>query len=203
MPDGWAFRRRIRRERAYRYNTFAMDALDGLRDEPGPKFVVGHVLLPHPPSVIDRDGTFMTADAVEAMPAGEPYRRQLDFLNGRLRSFIEGLLARPVDEQPIIILQADEGPWPGIYSRDRDFDWSTATEEMLEAKFGILNAWFVPGGQDLGLDPAQTAINTFPVLFSRYFGLDYPLLPDRVTTSRSWTRPYDLTDITDRLTSAR
>ena len=64
-----------------------------------------------------------------------------------------------------------------------------------------MNAWRVPGGADLGLTPSQTAINTFPVLFDRYFGLDYPLLPDRVSSSRSWTQPYDLTDITDRLPS--
>ena len=42
-----------------------------------------------------------------------------------------------------------------------------------------MNAWSVPGGEDLGLYPTMTAINTFPVLFSRYFGIDYPLLPDR------------------------
>ena len=37
-----------------------------------------------------------------------------------------------------------------------------------------MNAWYLPGGEDLGLYPSMTAINTFPVLFSRYFGIDYP-----------------------------
>jgi hypothetical protein len=66
-----------------------------------------------------------------------------------------------------------------------------------------MNAWYLPGGEDLGLYPTMTAINTFPVLFSRYFGIDYPLLPDRVYSSHDWSHPYDLTDITDRLPSLR
>jgi hypothetical protein len=49
----------------------------------------------------------------------------------------------------------------------------------------------------------MTSINTFPVLFDRYFGLDYATLPDRVYTSTSWVLPYGLTDITDRLPSLR
>ena len=49
----------------------------------------------------------------------------------------------------------------------------------------------------------MTAINTFPTLFSRYFGIDYPHLPDASTRSHDWSHPYDLTDITDRLPSLR
>jgi hypothetical protein len=61
----------------------------------------------------------------------------------------------------------------------------------------------VPGGtEDLHLRHDQTAINTFPVLFGRYFGLDdYEELPDTVRTSGGWNRPYKLIDITDKLPS--
>jgi hypothetical protein len=63
----------------------------------------------------------------------------------------------------------------------------------------------VPGGTNgLGLRQDQTAINTFPILFSRYFGLDgYKELPDTVRTSSGWERPYQLIDITDKLPSLR
>ena len=70
-------------------------------------------------------------------------------------------------------------------------------------KFGIINAWYVPGGtEELGLREDQTAINTFPTLFDKYFGLDYPTQPDRVFAS-SWGRPYASIEITDRLERLR
>ena len=182
------------------HNTYALDTLDRLVREPGPKFVLAHILLPHPPYIFDRDGRYIAPDEAATLEPDDAWRRQLDYTNSRLQAVLAALLALPEDRQPIIILQADEGPWPDRYAADQfTFDWRDASAEELEIKFGIMNAWRVPGGTDLSLSRSLTAINTFPVLFDRYFGLDYPLLPDRVSTSRSWTRPYDLTDVTDRL----
>ena len=127
----------------------------------------------------------------------------LAFTNRRIREIVEPLLALPEDEQPIIILQADEGPYPPSYTRLKhsDEDWDPqASGEDFEIKYGILNAWHVPG-EDLELDERMTAINTFPTLFSRYFGLDYESRPDRIYASHDWLRPYDLTDITNRMPS--
>jgi hypothetical protein len=186
----------------FKHNRYALDTLDGLRDEPGPKFVLAHVLLPHPPYVFDRDGRYIPIEEAAELVETDAWQRQLDYTNSRLRPFIEGLMALPEEERPIIILQADEGPYTEPYAADRDnYDWRTASPEELEIKFGIMNAWYVPGGADLALDPAMTAINTFPVLFSRYFGLDYELLDDRVTTSAGWQRPYELIDVTELLPS--
>ncbi len=190
----------------YKHNRYALDQLPKLPGERGPKFVLGHILLPHPPYVFDRDGRYIPEDEAAALGEAEGLRRQLDYTNSRIRAFITQLLSVPEDQRPIVIIQADEGHWPPGYFADKiNFDWETATEAELETKFGILNAWYVPGGTDaLALRPEQTAINTFPVLFSRYFGLDgYEELPDRVTTSHGWNRPYRLIDITDRLPSLR
>ncbi len=194
------------RVRQYDFSTYALDAVAKLRDEPGPKFVMTHVLLPHPPAVFDLDGSFI--DDAEAAKLGgqEMYRRQLAYTNTRIEEILTDLQNLPGERRPIIILQADEGPWPPSYGTGRktDADWPAgASEKELEQKYGILNAWYMPGGEDLGLDPSMTAINTFPTLFSRYFGLDYELLPDRVYSSSDWYHPYDLTDITDRLPSLR
>jgi hypothetical protein len=194
------------RVRQYDFSTYALDAVTSLRDEPGPKFVMTHVLLPHPPMVFDRDGTFIE-DAKAAKLGGlETYRRQLAYTNTRIKGIITDLQSLPDDRRPIVILQADEGPWPASYGtgRNTDDDWPAgASEEELEQKYGILNAWYMPGGEDMGLSPSMTAINTFPTLFSRYFGLDYKLLPDHIYSSSDWDHPYDLTDITGRLPSLR
>ena len=57
------------RVRQYDFSTYALDAVAKLRDEPGPKFVMTHVLLPHPPVVFDVDGTFIE-DARRPSSAG-------------------------------------------------------------------------------------------------------------------------------------
>lgn len=193
------------RERHYRYNEYGLDALTGLRDEPGLKFVFAHILLPHPPMIYDRDGRFTTLTEEAGMSGKEQLQRQLAYTNTRIREILGALVGLPEAKRPIIILQADEGPESLTYRkyRETDFDWATATDEEVEIKFGIMNAWYLPEGEDLGLYASMTSINTFPVLFSRYFGLHYPLLPDRVYTAKRYFLQYNLTDVTDRLPSLR
>jgi hypothetical protein len=182
---------------------FQLDALDAVRDRPGPTFVLAHLLLPHPPYTFTADGS-LPDEEDRRQSEDDRFAGQLAWTNAQLRSWIERALAVPEDEQPIIILQADEGPYPERAMPYRNgFDWTTATEDELREKFGILNAWYVPGGADIGLRDDQTSINTFPTLFSGYFGLEVPALPDRVYTSRTFGRPYDLVDITERLQAAR
>ena len=190
-------------ERAYKNGTFGWNALRSVRDAPGPKFVVAHFLLPHPPYVFAADGSFVGQDAQRGVPEATRFAGQLAWTNEQLRAWIDSLLALPADRQPIIIVQADEGPYPLRYNSDTvNFDWSTATPDELEEKYGILNAWYVPGGVDIGLYDAMTSVNTFPSLLSGYFGLDVPRLEDREFTSAGKNRPYDLTEITEQLRSS-
>ncbi len=168
--------------------------LDALADEPGRKYVFAHILLPHDPYVFLEDGTYDSDSAT--------YETQLAFTNRRVRQFIEPLLALPEMERPIIILQGDEGPYPDRFRADQDgFDWSTATDDEIVTKFGILDAMYLPGPEgETPLRKDLTAVNTYPELFRRYFGADLPDEPDRVLASNR-ARPYDLLDITDRLES--
>lgn len=188
--------------RGYANGTYEWQALASLRDAPGPKFVLAHILMPHPPYVFAEDGHYLgPAESTERRE--ERFPGQLKWTNTELRRFIEGVQALPEDRRPIVILQADEGPYPPPYQRNtREFDWSTATVDELRTKYGILNAWYVPDGSDLGLSDSMTSVNTFPTLFSNYFGIPVPALPDRIYTSANWNRPYDLTDVTDRITGA-
>ena len=199
--------RSARRDRQYAAATTAFEGLADLRDEPGPKFVLAHVLLPHPPLVFDRDGSYLSEAETDALTPVEQYERQLAYTNDQIRAILGDLLALPEEQRPIVILQADEGPWPTSYVRTYrdDADWAAGvSDDELEQKFGILNAWYLPDGEEsLGLTSSQSAINTFPILFSRYFGLDYPLLPDTVYASHDWLHPYQLTDITGRLPTLR
>jgi hypothetical protein len=159
-------------------------------------------MLPHPPYVFAGDGSYVDPAVKSNLSASEKFGQQLTWTNSQLRPFVDSLLDLPEERRPIIILQADEGPYPSPYGRNTvTYDWATASPEELEMKYGILNAWFIPGSPDIGLYDDMTSINTFPVLFSGYYGVDTPALPDRIYTSGSKLRPYELTDVTDRFAS--
>jgi hypothetical protein len=188
------------RERRYAFTKYQLDTLDRLAEESGPAFVYAHVMLPHPPYIFARDGSLVPETVDDGRSASDGFAEQLRYLHTRVDALLDRLLARPEAERPIIILQADEGPYPPGYGRNTvTYDWSTATSEELEIKYGILNAMYLPGEAAPELPPTISSVNTFRLVFDAYFGVDLPLLPDRSFTSASKFRPYDLTEITDRL----
>jgi hypothetical protein len=167
-----------RYERRYNWTTRELDMLEHLPGHPGPEFVFGHVLLPHPPNIVEADGDFISdAQRSQTSPA-EQYEGQLTYTNTRLLAIVDHLLARPEGERPLIIVQSDEGPYPRNLVGDTGLDWTTASPEEREIKFSILNAWYVPDGRGIGLYPEITSVNTFRLLFNAYFDTDLPLLPD-------------------------
>jgi hypothetical protein len=172
--------------------TYQLELLDSISAEPGRKYVFAHILLPHQPYVFMEDGSYD--------PEAATYGSQLTYTNERLQAFIEPFLTLPEDERPIIILQADEGPYPDRFRDDQDgFDWATASDDEILTKFGILNAMYLPGSEgEALLREDLSAVNTYPELFRRYFGSDVEDQPDRVLASNR-ARPWDTVDITDRL----
>ena len=184
---------------------YELQTLPSVEAEPGPKFVFAHILLPHPPYVFNADGSYPSAEEQKTRTETQSFQAQLTYTNAQIRDIVTNLLSVPPDRQPIIVFQADEGPYPDAYqANEGGFDWSTATTDQLETKYGILNALYLPGDAPAGApEPysTMTSWNTFPIILDRYFGASFPLMPDRSYTSSSLTKPYDFTDITDRLPS--
>ena len=168
--------------RRYAWTTWELNLLADLPPYPSPKFVFGHVLLPHTPYIFTADGSFVSDDANRDRTQLEKFSEQLTFTNSRMLSVIDDLLSVPAAERPLIIVQADEGPYPKHLEDHTRHDWTTATAEEREIKFGILNAWHVPGGRDIGLYPEISPVNTFRLLFNGYFDTNLPLLPDESFT---------------------
>jgi len=165
--------------------------LDEIVKEPGPTYVFAHFLLPHTPYVFLEDGTFAPKKATQAS--------QVAYVNSRIEALLEPLLALPEDERPIIILQSDEGPYPKRYAADEDhFDWTTATDDELVEKYGILDALYLPGPEGQPPPHLKSPVNTYGEIFRRYFGADAETLPDRSYPSPK-AHPYDFHEITDRL----
>ncbi len=151
-----------------------------------PLFAFAHILAPHPPFVFDRDGgprnpasRFGFADGSHwrAVNKAGPdayrtaYADQAVYVLRRLGEAVDGILAgspRP----PLIIIQGDHGPGSGLF-------WEDAAATDQAERFGIWNAWYIPDGLALGLEPAGTPVNTFVRLFNGLFGTRLAVLPDQ------------------------
>ena len=153
--------------RRYAWTTWEVNLLANLPPYPSPKFVFGHLLLPHTPYIFTADGGFVSDEANRDRPRTKQFTEQLTFTNARMLAIIDDLLAVPETERPVIIVQADEGPYPSYLEDETRHDWTTATLEEREIKFGILNAWYVPDGRDIGLYPEIAPVNTFRLLVQR------------------------------------
>ncbi len=181
-------------------NLYALDRLDEIPSLPGPKYVFAHLVTTHPPYVHNADGSFTGRAQVARLGDEESYRRQLTYANSRMLSLMDRIIAS--DPDAVIMLQADEGPFPERYRElGWEFDWRDATDAELEEKFGILFAMRVPGAdvEAEGFHDAITPVNAFRVIFNARFGTDLPLLPDRVLSHTDLYNFYEMFDITDRL----
>jgi hypothetical protein len=165
---------------------------------PSPKFVFIHFLIPHPPFVFDRAGNPVTPVELvmrdgSRFPGGREgylagYREQLPFVNAKLMTLIDEILARS-QQPPVIILQSDHGP--GAY-----LDWSSADKSCIVERTSILNAYLLPGVDSRQLYAEITPVNTFRLVLNAYLGTDYELLPDRVFMP-TWEQPYRFIEVTD------
>jgi hypothetical protein len=100
----------------------------------------------------------------------------------------------PAGQEPVILLQADEGEFPIEFARDQvDFNWLTARPDQLQRKFGILNAWHLPGVDPaaVGFHDRITPVNAFRIVFNAYFDADLPLLPDTTYLSPNYHRLFE------------
>lgn len=144
-----------REYRQYQQNVFALDTLEKTPDLPGKNFVYAHLYTIHQPFVFYPDGSFHPS----LKQTVDGYRDQVVFANTRLLEIVKTILAKS-DPAPIIVIQGDHSYFP-----DAD-------------RLKILNAYYLPDGGDTMLYPTVTPVNTFRIIFDKYFGGQYELLPD-------------------------
>ena len=177
-----------------------LDQLPRVAQDPRPTFTFAHVLLPHEPYVFDAEGRPVTSAEAKARTLQENFAGQLAYTNDRIAGLVEELLAGPDEQDPIILLQADEGPHPPRSNQPGSgFTWPGATDEELVGKLGILSAWYVPEGLHVPVSQAETPVNSFRVLFNALYGGTFEVLPERSYIFRDTAHLYDFTDVTERL----
>jgi hypothetical protein len=190
------------RRNRYNQTLYELRSLERASTLGGPKFVHFQLALDHEPYVFRPDGSFITADEERDLTHEEEYVEQLKYTNAQMLKWVDQVLDVPAAERPIMVLLADEGPWPWGYRRDeRGFDWTAASPEELKQKFGILNAVYLPDKdpEEAGFYDTITPVNQFRVLFNAEFGLDLPLLPDRNYIWPDQSDIYTYIDVTDKV----
>jgi hypothetical protein len=185
-------------ETAYENVLYTFDNLAEIPNIKEPTYVFTHMLIPHHPYVFDREGNFQTLNEANVKSETDNYIDQLIAANNMLMELIDELLLSS-EVPPIIIIQADEGPYPGGEERwEGDYGWEEATTAELRQKMGILNAYYLPSVDAGVLYPSITPVNSFRLVFNLYFDADLELLPDS-----SYSRYHDNHDkffhITDKL----
>lgn len=165
----------------------------GERDRP--VYVFAHFLLPHGPFNFAADGRCLSQQESAKRGEDQGYVDQIAYAN-RIMKEIVATLQSPDRTPPIIIIQADEGPFP---KRDYSVPWQDAPAEELRIKTGILNAFYFPNGDYSALRQDLTPINSYRAVFNTYFGTDFPFLPDRILAFPNDATLYEFNDVTEKV----
>jgi len=191
------------------YRLIVMNTIDNLgnlhRLTPNPKLVFAHIEIPHPPFVFDADGEPVLYEAKYSPHDGdwlirpgrltvEAYKKyyvdQLRFVNSRMKTIVDNILARSV-KPPVILIFGDHGPRSGTH-------WEDADKTNMKECLANLSAYYLPDGGEEFLYPEITPVNIFRVVLNHYYGEDLKLLPDKNYFSPAKFL-YHFSDVTNRV----
>ena len=138
------------------------------------------------------DGRCLSQSEQEARGDAQGYVDQVAYAGQIIRDVVTTLQA-PGRERPVILIQADEGPYP---DREEGVAWQHASIEQLRIKTGILNAFYFPNGNYGLLYPDVSPVNSYRVLFDTYFMATLPPLSDRIIAFPFANDLYNFHDVT-------
>ncbi len=179
--------------------TYAFEQLVEVPQLTGPEFVFFHIISPHPPFVLDRNGNFVDPGppslvgfldgdffrgSTEDYTVG--YYEKLLYTNQQMQIVIDAILDNSATP-PVIIVQADHGPGALL-------NWTSPEQSCLWERTSILNAYYIPGVDPEVLYPSISPVNSFRVVFNTLFDTQLPLLEDRSYYS-PWARPYQFVEL--------
>jgi hypothetical protein len=151
-----------------------------LAKDPSLTFAYAHFLIPHPPYAFARDGSAQSEINRSTWTEQQLYVDQLIATNDLILNLIDKILSAS-DHAPIIILQADEGPY--LMKGDK----ALSSDEQFAKRIGILNAMLIPDEEVRQQLPRPLMpVNTFRFVFKEYFGAPIKFLPNRVFY---WEKP--------------
>ena len=103
----------------------------------------------------------------------------MEYANKKILELVNTLLTSAKDNKPIIVIQGDEGPYPGEYLKNSlKYDWKKAGDDIIQQKMGILNAIYFPDSRYESFSPVTSPVNSFRIVFNTWFNQKLELLPD-------------------------
>jgi hypothetical protein len=142
---------------------FILSTLPGLANDPAPKFVFAHILIPHWPYVFLPDGSIRNDPTYSSkvLPPSlrDPaYVDSVQFINKQMST----ILKRIIDDSPtppVIVIMGDHG----------------LSDDNRTQNFAAI---YLPKSEGSTLYHTITPVNYFRIVFNTTFNADLPLLPD-------------------------
>lgn len=133
-----------------------------------PKFVFGHIMMPHPPFYFNRNGnkTNISSHIYDNRNNEGPYLEQLIYTNTWIDSIVNATncnFSRP----RVVIVEGDHGY--------RELPYKP---ELREKQFMNLNTYYFSDKDYSMLYDSISPVNTFRVVLNKYFNTKLPLLKD-------------------------
>ena len=134
-----------------------------------PKFVYGHVFIPHRPALVDRYGKPRMVSNVEISDSemDSLYLDQVRFVNTWIDSLVKSAINTKRHRPLVLILEGDHGNRYGEKSR-----------AIREKQFMNLNTYYFSDREYSLLYDSISPINSFRVVLNKYFDAGLPMLKD-------------------------
>ncbi len=185
---------------------------------PGPKFVFVHIMMPHMPYLFGENGEARNGSLnmhFEEWTEKESYTEQVIFLLKELEKSLKYIIKNS-KKDPLIVVQGDHGA-----GTSAEFNEENPSQAFLRERFSILNAYHLPEthekdksepvqpqvpsktkpesqSQEKHLYSSISPVNSFRVIFDKYFDAQLEILPDK-SYFAPYEKPYLLKDVTEEI----
>jgi hypothetical protein len=166
----------------------------------GPKLVFTHVLLPHDPYVVNSQCQPIAKDKQTRNTNLPAYLDQLGCANKLATAWVDDIL-KNTNGQAIIIVQADEGPYPLVNLLPQQKNFTNASTPAIQERTRILNAYYFPDRDYSQLYQSITPVNSFRTVLRQYFGQDIQNLEDKTFVFPSEEDIFEFIDATSKVES--
>jgi len=143
---------------------FILSTLPGLANDPAPKFVFAHILIPHwpytflPDGSIRTDPTYYTSEDLPPSLRDAGYVDSVQFINDQMLTILERIIADS-PTPPVIVVMGDHG----------------LSDDNRTQNFAAI---YLPDSGGSSLYHTITTVNYFRIVFNTIFNAGLPLLPD-------------------------